>query len=154
MSGMLEILKRESEALSRFVLVLADEQAMLRSAQAAELPAITQEKITLVEQLNQLGAERRALLPKTQASDDAAAMTEWLKSNSSNTEAAQTWQGILELAREARQMHERNGKLVSILLQKTNDALAILTQRAPEQTLYGSDGQTAAATGSRLVDSA
>ena len=98
---------------------------MLRSAQAAELPAITQEKITLVEQLNQLGAERRALLPKTQASDDAAAMTEWLMSNSSNTDAAQTWRGILELAREARQMHERNGKLVSILLQKPFEIVII-----------------------------
>lgn len=154
MSGMLEILKRESETLSRFVLVLADEQALLRSAQATDLPAITQEKLKLVEQLNQLGAERRALLPNTPATDDSTAMAQWLKANASDTEAARTWQGILELAREARQMHERNGKLVTILLQKTNDALAILTQRAPEQTLYGSDGQTAAATGSRLVDSA
>lgn len=154
MSGMLEILKRESETLSRFVLVLADEQALLRYAQATDLPAITQEKLKLVEQLNQLGAERRALLPNIPATDDSTAMAQWLKANASDIQAAHTWQGILELAREARQMHERNGKLVTILLQKTNDALAILTQRAPEQTLYGSDGQTAAATGSRLVDSA
>lgn len=154
MSEIAAILKRENDSLSRFVQVLLEEQTLLRTAQAEGLPAITQEKLRLVDKLNQLGAERRGLLPQSTTTDDAAAMSRWLAAHPSDREAASTWQNLLDLAREARQMHERNGKLVTILLQKTNEALAILTQRAPEHTLYGSDGQAAASTGSRLVDSA
>jgi flagellar biosynthesis/type III secretory pathway chaperone len=39
-------------------------------------------------------------------------------------------------------------------LQQTSEALVILTRQAEQHTLYGSNGQAAQVSGSRIVDSA
>jgi flagella synthesis protein FlgN len=58
------------------------------------------------------------------------------------------------LAKEAKALHDLNGKLLNIHLQQTTEAIAVLTQQHQAHSLYGSDGQSAMSTGSRIVDSA
>ena len=47
-----------------------------------------------------------------------------------------------------------NGELIAMHLARTSEALDILTQRQNKASLYGSDGQAAGGSGSRIVDSA
>jgi flagellar biosynthesis protein FlgN len=77
----------------------------------------------------------------------------WLGRQPDNQTAAVNWENLLDLAREAKQLHELNASLVGMNLQQTNEALAILRKPA-QHTLYGSNGQTSPFSGSRIVDSA
>ena len=150
MSEIAAITEREIALISRFVALLKDEQNALKCADASALPEISAAKIGLVEQLNLLEAERRAALGIV----GRAAMAVWLANNPNDQTAAVNWEKLLNLAQEAKQLHELNAQLVGMHLQQTSEALVILTRQAEQHTLYGSNGQAAQVSGSRIVDSA
>lgn len=146
---------REVELISRFVDLLNQEQEMLKRADASVLPEIGAAKAKLVDQLNGLENERRQALAIEGSQTPRSAMDQWLLAHPDDREAAANWKKLLDLSRKAKQLHELNTGLVSMHLQQTSEALAILTQQPPRQTaLYGSDGQAAQASSSRIVDKA
>jgi flagellar biosynthesis/type III secretory pathway chaperone len=154
MPGIAELLDREISLVSAFVDLLNQEQDALKAAVPDALPEIQEKKMSLVEALNQASGARIAAIAG-QGMPEQAAMAEWLaKQNSASTALAASWQKLLELAREAKTLHQLNGQLVQMHLKRTEDALAILTQRQQENLFYGSNGQAATYTGSRIVDSA
>jgi flagella synthesis protein FlgN len=118
------------------------------------LPEISAAKIDLVEQLNLLEAERRTALGIVGDENTRAAMGVWLANKPNDQTAAVNWKKLLNLAQEAKQLHELNAQLVGMHLQQTSEALVILTRQAEQHTLYGSNGQAAQVSGSRIVDSA
>jgi len=148
------ITEREIALISRFVALLKDEQETLKRADASALPEISSAKIGLVEQLNLLEVERRTALGIVGDEKTRAAMTVWLANNPNDQTAAVNWEKLLNLAQEAKQLHELNAQLVGMHLQQTSEALVILTRQAEQHTLYGSNGQAAQVSGSRIVDSA
>jgi flagella synthesis protein FlgN len=148
------ITEREIALISRFVALLKDEQETLKRADASALPEISAAKIDLVEQLNLLEAERRTALGIAGDEKTRAAMAVWLANNPNDQTAAVNWEKLLNLAQEAKQLHELNAQLVGMHLQQTSEALVILTRQAEQHTLYGSNGQAAQVSGSRIVDSA
>ena len=154
MSEIAAITVREIALISRFVALLKDEQEILKRADASALPEISAAKIDLVEQLNLLEAERRTALGIVGDEKTRAAMVVWLANNPNDQTAAVNWEKLLNLAQEAKQLHELNAQLVGMHLQQTSEALVILTRQAEQHTLYGSNGQAAQVSGSRIVDSA
>lgn len=154
MSGIAAITEREIELISRFVELLTEEQDALKRGDAAALPRIATAKAPLVEQLNAFENERRMALGIDGEQKTRQAMDAWLATHPAEQTAAADWARLLELAQEAKQLHELNASLVSMHLQQTAEALAILTRKAEQNTLYGSNGQTAPISGSRIVDSA
>lgn len=154
MSDVAAITTREITLISRFVALLKDEQEMLKHANATALPEISAAKIELVEQLNLLEAERRVALGIVGDEKTRAAMTEWLAKHPKEQTTAVNWENLLNLAREAKQLHELNARLVSMHLLQTSEALAVLTRQSEQHSLYGSNGQAAQISGSRIVDSA
>lgn len=154
MSDIAAITQREISLISRFVALLKEEQAALKLADAAALPEISTAKIALVEQLNALEIERRSTLGIFGEEKTRQAMIEWLAKHPENKTAAVNWEKLLNFAREAKELHELNARLVGLHLQQTTDALAILTRQSTERALYGSNGQAGQYTGSRIVDSA
>jgi len=154
MSDFATITEREITLISRFIALLKDEQEVLKRADAEALPEIGAAKIELVEQLNSLEAERRSALGIASNEKTRAAMTEWLAKHPKELTAAVNWENLLNLAREAKQLQEINGRLIDMHLQQTSEALAVLTRQSERQTLYGSNGQAAQVSGSRIVDSA
>lgn len=154
MADLAAITEREVALIARFVDLLKEEQDSLRRADPAALPDLGQAKIALVDQLNGLENERRAALGIGDDEKPRAAMDKWLAANPAQRAAAINWKRLLELAEEARQLHQLNAGLVALHLQQTNEAMAILNARAASETLYGSDGQAAPPSGSRIVDSA
>lgn len=155
MSEIAAITAREIALISRFIALLNNEQEILKRAEATDLPEISAAKISLAEQLNTLEIERRSALGITSHENPREAMAKWLAQHPAEQTAAVNWKTLLNLAGEAKQQHELNARLVGIHLQQTTEALAILNRQSSEQLpLYGSNGQAAQSSGSRIVDSA
>lgn len=152
MSSLAALLKRETALVEQFRDTLLREQAVLRAGNADELATINTQKLALVERLNQAGLERTHLLSPGQNS--LIDMPAWFAGHPLEASAAQLWDDLLKLAREAREINVWNGGLINALHQKTSEALSILTQSEAKQSLYSRDGQTASGTGSRIIDSA
>lgn len=154
MTDVAAITEREVALIARFVELLKEEQESLRGTDATALPALGSAKAALVEQLNVLEDQRLAALAMPAGEKPRTAMEHWLAANPSQRTAAVNWTKLLTLAEEARQLHHLNAGLVALHLQRTQEALAILHGRTAGETLYGSNGQAATASGSRIVDSA
>lgn len=155
MSEIAEITAREIALISRFIALLNNEQEILKRAKPADLPEISAAKIDLVEQLNTLEIERRSALGMASDENPRKVMTKWLAQHPAEQAAAVNWKNLLNLASEAKQLHDLNARLVGMHLQQTTEALAILNRQSSEQLpLYGSNGQAAQNSGSRIVDSA
>ena len=154
MSALNEILEREIEQVSRFLVFLDQEQDVLKSAQPESLPPIHAEKAATVALLNELETRRIQLIGGTRELSDRARMEAWLKSHPAETKSARLWERLIELARSTKEKNDLNAILIKMHLERTTQALNILTRHAQENTLYGSDGQASVFTGSRIVDSA
>lgn len=154
MTDLASLLTRETGLVSRFIVLLNQEQAALKSAKPDALGALNAEKLQLVTQLNQIGSERVQLAHLAGTASDPEKMQEWLQQHPQEKQSAALWVKLLKLAREAKTLHDLNGKLLNIHLQQATDAIAVLTQQHQTHSLYGSDGQSAMNTGSRIVDSA
>lgn len=154
MSAIAVLTEREIPLISSFVALLQDEQACLTRADVAALEAIGSAKAVLAEQLNALEGERRALLGLDAQRKTREGMADWLQQHPDARNVAVNWEKLLILAGEAKTLHELNTKLLGMHLQQTSEALAALTRKAENVSLYGSNGQTALSSGSRIVDSA
>lgn len=154
MAGITAITEREIALISRFVDLLKEEQEALKRGDPSVLQDIGTEKADLANQLNALESERRTALGFSDKQNTREAMTEWLAQHPNERSAAVNWEKLLDLAREAKQLHELNADLVAMHLRLTSDALTVLTRQSGQNTLYGSNGQTSTISGSRIVDSA
>jgi len=154
MSDVAAITEREIALISCFIAHLNEEQECLKRADSSTLQEISAAKIELVDQLNALEIERRSTLGISGDVNTRQAMSEWLKTHPEAQTAAVNWENLLNLAKEAKQLHELNAHLVNMHLQQTSEALTILTRQSEQHTLYGSNGQTSQNSGSRIVDSA
>lgn len=154
MATIAAISELEISLISSFVTLLNEEQEALKLGDASGLADIGAAKTALVEKLNGLEGERRSALGIVGEHNTREAMSQWLAKHPEEQTAAVNWQKLLKLASEAKQLHELNAGLVAMHLQQTSEALAILTRRAGDDSLYGKDGQAAQSSGSRIVDSA
>lgn len=148
------ILEREIDLISDFIALLNEEQDSLKQADPTRLPEFNTSKSGLVEKMNALEGERMAAIGQGGSLSNRASMDSWLNQNATDTAAALKWNKLLDLAREAKNLHELNGSLIAMHLKNTAEVLAVLTQQASKPALYSANGQSLQATGSRIVDSA
>jgi len=153
-SAVAAIIEREIELVSQFVSVLKEEQEALQHGEIAALPDLISRKTPLVEQLNAIEGERLGALELPAATSERGVMENWLARNSDDTVAAASWKKLLNVASEAKALHELNTQLVDMHLRQTSEKLFILTSQPERSGLYGSSGQTMTTTGSRIIDSA
>lgn len=153
MSTLAAILDQEIVLLSSFIVLLEKEQSALKLGDSIQLPNICEQKLALIDQLNaQESARGNALQLNAESLHTGTIL--WLQTHPEDKRAAECWKRMIELARNAKQLHQLNGRLVHMHLQQTNELLASLTRKAEQNTFYGSNGQAHSITGSRLVDSA
>jgi flagellar biosynthesis protein FlgN len=148
------ITKQEASLVGTFIKLLKKEQDALKLGEVSALATLGEQKETLVRQLNLLEVARGETLGSAGHEHIPSAMKNWLHEHPEALEAAANWKQLLTLAREAKHLHELNGRLVAMHLQQTDELLGALTNQSRKNSLYGSDGQAAPITGSRLVDSA
>lgn len=148
------MLGQEAALLASFIALLKKEQEALKTVEISALPALGEQKTQLVDQLNALELARSRAFGALPGESAKAAVDRWLDRNRGNAALVASWKKLLELAREAKQLHDLNARLVQMHLQQTNELLGALTQQAPGNSLYGANGQAWQATGSRIIDSA
>lgn len=149
------MLEQEATLVDRLMLVLAQEQDALSSATPEGLGEMTQERLSLVDQINRLETERNAALARQFAGlAPAAAMAHWLGGTQAGRTATPLWEQLLDKARMARQQLDINASLIRLHLEKTGQALDVLRSNEHRAPLYGSDGYTAGGSLGRISDSA
>lgn len=155
MSKLQNLLIRENTLILRFLDVLEEEKIALIANQPDLLESIGASKLNLVEQLNELEANRANLIDAPSGTNTKEAMQRWLSTQPEHqTISATLWSETLALAQQAKELHMQNSELLSLRLSNTEEALDILFRRQKEAGLYGKDGQAASSSGSRIIDSA
>lgn len=154
MLSMAQLLAQESDLVQQFIDNLGAEQEALKQGEALRLGAIHARKSELIERLNDADKERNTLLGQTGHAGDQEGMRSWLTRNDKDHLVAEEWSKLMQLAREARELNNLNGQLITLRLQATHQALAALTYQPQRPTLYGRDGHSTQRTGSRIIDAA
>ena len=136
-------LEAELVAYNGLCELLREEQASLTQGDVERLQQLTERKARQVEQLAALGATRSAYLQDLRLDADPAGMEAWLQTGAGSQRQAltQTWQNLLDAAREARILNDLNGGLLATRLNHSQSALAALHAAGRQHLVYGPDGQ-------------
>lgn len=129
--------------------VLKREQTVLIAADTEALPALTEEKAKLVAQIAALANTRYQALAAAGFLEEESGMKAWINSPSAAASAAQSWNELLDAARMAKELNRVNGMLIGKHLARNQATLNVLQGNRQANSLYGPNGQPAAATGSR-----
>lgn len=155
MSELGTLTEQATGLVAELLIVLGEEKQVLARGDAPSLPALGERKTQLIERINALEARRAGLLGCASEAGVGQAMADWLARHPEQASLAGNWKKLLDLAREAKQLHEINTRLLGMQLRRTDEILGALTRRATDcNTLYDSGGQTAAASGGKISDSA
>lgn len=154
MLELLSLANRETALVLQFLDVLHQEQEALQSGNVATLSALVGTKTRLVDALNETASERNQLLSRVGLPSDKAGMQAWLQKNPAEKTLQKIWDDLLQKAGEARVLHQQNSKLLTLHIQRTNSALAVLNQKMQNSLLYGPDGQSTSFSGHHIIDSA
>lgn len=141
MEPLSELLAEELSSVKRFCALIEEERSVLKGTQADRLPAIAAEKSALAAQLSKLERQRDALLAKNGLPRGRSGTELWLEARPNAKEEHRRWREILALAVQARDGNEANGRLINILLNQNQDALAVLLSGGRD-SIYGADGQS------------
>jgi flagella synthesis protein FlgN len=130
--------------------VLRREQAALIAAEIDSLPALTTEKAQLVARIAVLANARYQALAAAGFPDEEAGMKSWVGSSACPAAAAASWNALLDAACSAKELNRVNGLLIAKHLGRNQASINVLQQGTRQgPTLYGPNGQTSTAGGSR-----
>jgi len=127
------------QALDQLVQVLEAERDALDAGDSAALGHAGTRKQALMQQLEQLDAERRQLVreqPQTEATSEPA------------------WSAIVQSLQHCHRLNQRNGGIVNQRLQLVRQALAVLTGADGNSGLYDRSGELHAGARSRPLAAA
>ncbi len=154
-----QLLGEESAKLVEFLGLLKREQELLSRGEAntantidALLPLVDK-KTALAAELAALAQSRERLLAALGLAAGRSGMETWL-ARPDRTAQRPAWQRLLDLASQARDLNETNGKLIALNLQHNQQALATLMTAANRAMNYGPDGQQQADKGGRILGKA
>jgi flagella synthesis protein FlgN len=134
-------LEEERRVAQELIDCLKDEQQCLISADMGTLVLATGEKSALVTRLATLARARHRALGMAGHSADEAGMSAWLETSRKSPTHEQQWQGLLALARDAKELNRVNGILIGGHLSRTQGLLQAMRGGTPNAGVYGPDGQ-------------
>lgn len=155
MAAIANLLDQSIGALKEFLAAVIDERQCLVKGDTARLPAIAEKKSALAVRLADLDEKRNAALGVAGLGTGRAGAQAWIAARPANLRATaqKSWQIYLDLALEARDENELNGKLIAAHLQQNQQALEALLGKAADGT-YGADGQRSTTASRRPLGSA
>lgn len=135
--------------------LLKNEQELLINADVDGLDQAIEEKGKLVAKMTELALRRHRNLAAAGFEAGEAGMQTWFKSQKANQPSVrqmqQSWDGLIEVARQAKELNRTNGMLIGQHMARTHGALNVL-QGVPEGgNLYGPDGQATGSVGGRRL---
>lgn len=142
--ALIETLKAEREATSRFVDLLRREQQVLGDGKVDELEILTPHKVRLANELAGFVRTRREQLLSLGLTPDAPGMRSWA-AGQPQPDAAALWESLHALAGQARALNETNGALIEMRVRYCERSLAALNEACGRGALYGRHGETISA---------
>jgi flagella synthesis protein FlgN len=135
-------LAREYEVTDALLMLLRQEQACLVEANVNSVTDLLNEKSLLVAQATDLAVARHHALAAAGFEASETGMQAWIATQEPQSEAAQAWKKLIDLAREAKEINRTNGLLINQQLSRNEAALNILRGGESSANTYGPNGQT------------
>lgn len=154
MPALADLITAEAGMVSAFVLLLKEEQEILKAGSPDALPDVVERKSEIARKLAPLATARNAELARTGFAADRTGIDAWMAKHPSDQGLRQQWERLQTLAAEAKELNRVNGELIRLRMQNNTQALEALLAAANRQDLYGADGQAAPAAPRRIIDSA
>lgn len=154
MPALAEIIAAEADVVSAFVLLLTEEQEVLKAGSPDALSGIIERKTEVARKLAPLAAARNTELARGGCTADRPGIDAWMDKHPGDKGVRQHWEKLQTLAAEAKELNRVNGELIRLRMQNNAQALEALLATANRQDLYGADGQAAPAAPRRIIDSA
>jgi flagella synthesis protein FlgN len=136
-----------------FISLLQREQDFLKRGDTESLLPLIESKTALANALSAFAQAREHELARLGLGSGRTGMNAWL-SRHGNDALRRTWQTLLELATEARELNTTNGKLIGLHMQHNQQAFTALMNAANRAMTYGPDGQQQTGLGGRILGTA
>ena len=150
-NSLAQSLGEELRAANTLLQLLKQEQAQLIDANVDELAKVTEEKAQVVARMNELAQNRHRALAAAGFEASEAGMQKWAKSPAALPAASKSWNELLGIAQQAKELNRLNGMLIGQHVARNQTALNILQGSPQGGTMYGPDGQSTSKTGSRRL---
>lgn len=145
------LLDGERALLQRFIGVLEQEEKLLISGDTDALFQLTQEKSEVYHLLQRQHQERGQILARLRLPNNNDSIQRLC---TGMPDTLERWSQILELAEQARQRNELNGKLITERMHHNQAALSVLLNAANKPQLYDAAGSARPTGGGRILGSA
>ncbi len=130
------ILATTQDKMQQLLKVLKDEISVLEKNKIEEFEGITQEKITLTEQIEKNEQLRIQFL--TSKSLNPNEPTQWLKNNKLNS----LWSKVKELSEQAQKQNQINGLVINGNRRRVQTQIEILSASPPAaELIYSASGE-------------
>lgn len=148
-----ECLREEISAMTSLADLLRLEESALIDGNVEELGKLTQSKSKLLSQLSKLEIERKTCMEKQGYSANTKGMQDYFEKAKTEISAADDWKKLLEVSEKAKESNRTNGILINRQFIRNQNALNILQQNSPAESMYGANGQsmTTSISGRRVV---
>jgi flagellar biosynthesis protein FlgN len=141
----------EVSAAGQLLQLLEQEQTYLVNADVEGLSRLTGEKANIVARMTELAKRRHRALAVAGFAADESGMSVWLNSAAATASANQSWNQLLTIAQQAKEMNRTNGVMINRQIARNQNALNILHGAPQGGAIYGPDGQSASQSGSRRL---
>lgn len=145
------LIEAEAIQLKEFLSLLEREEGLLVGGDTDGLLALTHDKTDRYRQLQRLHDDRALVLGRLGLANNAQSVRSLL---ASLPRILARWEEILDLARQAQQRNDLNGKLITERMQHNQAALSVLLSAADHPQLYDASGQSRPTGSGRILGSA
>jgi flagellar biosynthesis protein FlgN len=145
------LLELEEEQMGQFVALLEQEKDLLIAGEVDALVALSEEKTKSYRLLQRVHDQRAILLGNWKGDNSGQSIAALLESI---PELGARWQKILNLAEQANEQNQINGRLINERLAHNQAALSVLMAAAERPQFYGADGRARASGTGRILGSA
>lgn len=135
-------LLHEQRVTSALLQLLKQEQSTLIDATIDGLTELIRIKATHIHELGVLAKQRYAALAVAGFDANESGMRQWADAQPADSDVHTLWNGLLELATEAKELNRINGMLVARHLMRNQTELNILQGKPQNANFYGPDGQS------------
>ena len=148
-----QCLQQEVVEMTLLADLLRQEELALIDGNIEKLSKLTQDKGKLLSHIAKLEIERNAFIEKQGYSADINGMTDFFNASLPEVSASHEWKKLLILSEKAKENNRTNGILINRQFIRNQNALNILQQNSPTESLYSANGQstTTSISGRRVV---
>lgn len=144
-------LGEEYIAAKELLQLLRQEQELLIQADTDGLTGVTEQKGKAVARMSELALRRHRALTSAGFEASESGMEIWVKSKAGTPAIGKSWNELLTLVREAKELNRTNGLLIGQHMARNQSALNILQGTPQGGNMYGPDGQSAGKAASRKL---